>query len=137
MLCIFYPLPDYKIYDPISFFKVSPDNLHPPRLTNINFEEEAVFEALSHLSGNSAPGPDGMQASIFKNCAAELALPLSLVFKKMFMDGFIPASMKRGAVVPIFKGGDKSCPANYRPISLTPILMKVFERIVRREIVTF
>ena len=41
-----------------------PDNLHLPLVANINFEEEAVFEALSCLSGNSAPSPDGMQASI-------------------------------------------------------------------------
>ena len=63
------------------------------QLTNINFVEEAVFEALSHLFGNSAPDQDGMQISIFKNCAAEFATSLSLFFKKMFMDGFIPPSM--------------------------------------------
>ena len=39
------------------------------------------------------------------------------------------------AVVPIHKGGSKSDPANYRPVSLTSVIMKIFERIMRKAIV--
>ena len=46
-------------------------------------------------------------------------------------------SVKRAAIVPIFKSGDKSLPSNYRPISLTPIVMKIFERVIRKQVTQF
>ena len=45
--------------------------------------------------------------------------------------------LKRTAILPVFKISDRSLPAHYRPISLTPILMKIFERIARKQIVNF
>ena len=40
-------------------------------------------------------------------------------------------------VVPIFKKGDKSIPGNYRPISILPIISKLFEKLVNNRIVNF
>jgi len=37
-------------------------------------------------------------------------------------------------VVPIFKNGSKSSPSNYCPVSLTSVVSKVFESIVRESI---
>ena len=42
----------------------------------------------------------------------------------------VPSLLKRAAVVPIYKGGDRSDPSNYRPVSLTTILMKIMEKMV-------
>ena len=50
---------------------------------------------------------------------------------------YIPDILKRAAIVPVYKSGEKSNPINYRPISLTPILMKILERIVRKQVVQF
>ena len=51
-------------------------------------------------------------------------------------EGVLPDSCKTAAVVPIHKGGDKSIPANYRPVSLTSVIVKILERIIRKAIVT-
>ena len=59
------------------------------------------------------------------------------LFNKSLNEGVIPDVLKRAAILPVFKNGDRSIPANYRPISLTPILMKIFERIARKQIVNF
>ena len=53
------------------------------------------------------------------------------------MHGFIPASFKRAAITPVFKSGIKTSPCNYRPISLTSTIIKVFERIVSKQVVAF
>ena len=44
--------------------------------------------------------------------------------------GSFPDSCKIAKVKPLFKKGSKTDPSNYRPISLLPLLSKVFERVV-------
>ena len=72
-----------------------------------------------------------------KKCAIELAVPLQMLFIQSLESGIIPECLKRAAIVPIFKSGDKSLPSNYRPISLTSILMKIFERVIRKQVTQF
>ena len=66
-------------------------------------------------------------SELFSKCASVISEPLASV----------PSLLKRAAVVPIYKGGDRSDPSNYRPVSLTPILMKIMEKIVREKMVAF
>ena len=61
---------------------------------------------------------------------AELAPILQVIFQKSLDSGKLPHIWKEANVSPIFKKGDKSYPANYRPISLTCVLCKVLEHIV-------
>ena len=44
--------------------------------------------------------------------------------------GSFPDACKIAKVKPLFKKGSKTDPSNYRPISLLPLLSKVFERVV-------
>ena len=53
-----------------------------------------------------------------------------MIFQKSLDSGKFPYIWKEANVSPIFKKGDKSDPANYRPISLTCVLCKVLEHIV-------
>ena len=77
-----------------------------------------IIDAISEISASSAPGPDGIQASFWKKCAIELAVPLQMLFIQSLESGIIPECLKRAAIVPIYKSGDKSQPSNYCPISL-------------------
>ena len=62
---------------------------------------------------------------------------LLLIFSHSLSNGVIPDSWKRAAVIPIYKSGDKTVPSNYRPISLTSVICKVLERIIRKQICFF
>ena len=53
---------------------------------------------------------------------------LSKIINKSVSDGIFPDSLKIARVVPIFKDGDVSSVGNYRPISVLPILSKIFEK---------
>ena len=44
---------------------------------------------------------------------------------------------KKAIIIPVYKGGTKSDPVNYCPISLTSVTMKVFERIIKQQIINF
>ena len=55
--------------------------------------------------------------------------------KKSLETGVIPKNFKTGLIVPIFEAGDRHIPKNYRPVTLTSHLIKIFERVVVRKMV--
>ncbi|NQZ52356.1 MAG: hypothetical protein HRT95_19945, partial [Moritella sp.] len=101
---------------------------------DIDFNPYRIKSILLKINPNKAQGPDEIHGSILKNCASTLAKPLSILFGKSYSSGHIPADLKLAHVVPIHKKGSKSNVENYRPISLTSIVMKTFEKIIREEL---
>ena len=69
-------------------------------------------------------------------CSFSLALPLSLLYNKCYNTGLIPNEWKAANVVPVHKKDDKYSVENYRPISLTCLVMKTFEVCIRDEIMS-
>ena len=130
------PDPTKIVLDPNSFF-TNPPVSDTSCLTDINFSESVIIDAIRELSPNSAAGPDGIPSSLLINCASEIAPLLRKLFTASFLKGYIPPSFKRAAIVPIFKSGDKCLPGNYRPISLTSVICKVYERIIRKQVFSF
>ena len=106
-------------------------------LTDITITESIIIDSIRELSPNSAAGPDGIPCSLLLNCAHELAPSLWILFKQSLSSGVIDPSLKGAAIVPVFKSGDRTAPSNYRPISLTSVIIKVLERIIRKQIVAF
>ena len=111
------PSLDHVVEDPESFFGVGV-GIYPGCLASVELGERAVLDYIKDMASSSSPGPDGLHASIFKNCANVLAKPLSIIFKSMFEENYMPSTLKKAAIVPIHRGGDKLSPSNYRPISL-------------------
>jgi hypothetical protein len=58
-----------------------------------------------------------------------------MIWRKSLDTGTMPDSINLADITPIFKGGEKCEPANYRPIALTSHLTKVYERVVRKAII--
>ena len=106
-------------------------------LTDITITESIIIDSIRELSSNSAAGPDGIPCSLLLNCAHELAPSLLILFKQSLSSGVIDPSLKRAAIVPVFKSGDRTAPSNYGPISLTSVIIKVLERIIRKQIFGF
>ena len=71
------------------------------------------------------------------NCTTELALLLLIVFTHSLSSGVVPPSFKLAAITPVFKSGETTAPGNYRPISLSSIISKVLESIIRKQISSF
>jgi len=63
--------------------------------------------------------------------AEEISLPLSLLFQKLYQAGDVPEDWRAANVTPIFKKGKKSEASNYRPVSLTSVLCRVMESIIK------
>ena len=65
-----------------------------------------------------------------KRTADVLAPCLSVVFWRIVRLGSFSACWRQANVTPISKGPPSSSVTNYRPISITSVLSKVFERLV-------
>ena len=101
---------------------------------DIDFSTTRIRKILKNINVNKAPGPDGIHGKVLKNCRESLAYPLSLLFTISYNIGQIPSEWKTANVVPVHKKGTKASVENYRPISLTCLIMKVFERIISDEL---
>ena len=119
--------------------KVPPCNEVSPELGihSINFTCDDIVEAIKEIDVNAASCPDDIPAKVLNRCAEQLAYPLSLIWTKSFEEGAIPGPLKTQFINPIFKKGDRTKAANYRPISLTSHVIKIFERIVRKRIIDY
>jgi len=59
-----------------------------------------------------------------------VAAPLTKIYNKSLNSGCFPLDWKRSNVTPVHKGGSCDSPGNFRPISVVPIVAKIFEKIV-------
>merc|ERR1711972_584068 len=64
-----------------------------------------------------------------------ISKPLALLLRKSIDEGKIPEIFKMAYVTPIHKGGSRQKPEQYRPVSLTSHVMKVFERVIKTKII--
>ena len=104
---------------------------HPsPSLTTFAFTSSEVRRLLFDLDPYGGADPLGMLPLFLKRTANVMALRLSVVFRQLVRLGSFPACWRQANVTPIPKGPSSSSVANYRPISITSVLSKVFERLV-------
>ena len=110
------------------------DNFENDDLSDIEFGTKDIEDAINELDENSSAGPDGLPAIFLKKTKETISLPLTLLLRKSLDEGKIPDIFKLAYVTPIHKGGSKQKPEQYRPVSLTSHVMKVFERVIKKRI---
>ena len=111
----------------------SPGNVENT-LNDIDIDSAMVYKKLKNLNPSKAMGPDGIHPRFLKEASKELSEPLAIIFNKTLKEGVVPQEWKCGQVTPIFKKGSKSTPSNYRPVSLTSVVCKIMESIVREKL---
>jgi hypothetical protein len=104
-------------------------------LSEIRVTPLAVQGKLKDLNPNKSQGPDGIPPRVLKEVSEELSVPLCALFNKSLESGILPEDWKTASVTALFKKGSKQDPGNYRPVSLTCILCKVLESVVRDALV--
>ncbi|KAF2354701.1 Reverse transcriptase domain [Trinorchestia longiramus] len=92
---------------------------------------EEVEEQLSILNPYKSTGPNGLGPRILKETAEVISEPLTNIFNRSLVNGIVPDDWKRANVTPIFKKGIKQIPNNYRPFSLTSVISKTIERLLK------
>lgn len=104
-------------------------------LSTINITVDTVLEKLKKLKKNKSPGPDKIHPRVLHEIAGNISLPLSIIFKTSLQTMSLPKEWKHANITAIFKKGKKTSPSNYRPVSLTCIICKILESIIRDAII--
>ena len=104
-------------------------------MNDIIINNQGIVKLLKNLNPHKATVPDGIPARLLKETAAEIAPAITLLYQASLNQGTVPSAWKRALVVPIFKKGNRSSPANYRPISLTAIPSKLCEHVIHSAII--
>jgi hypothetical protein len=117
------PLPEpphYQFSEPIEDFEITVD---------------CVRKVLEKLNPSKAAGPDGLSPMTLSKVADILALPITILFRRFLDLGQVPQEWRSAQVTPIFKKGSRLQASNYCPVSLTCVLCKAMETLVRQQIV--
>ena len=96
-----------------------------------------IKKQLLKLNIFKSSGLDGVHQKLLKSLAYDdnFVEAVTQLFQKCSETGSLPLVWKSVSVVALFKKGVKSDPLNYRPVSLTCILCKVYEKLVREHFI--
>ena len=89
-----------------------------------------VTKIIKNLASKNSSGHDGISARFIKRILETITPPLTHIINQSLCTGIFPDRLKIAKVIPLFKKGDQHILDNYRPISLLPVISKVFEKIV-------
>ena len=95
-----------------------------------NFHQTSIHEItkiIKHLKNSNSIGWDNIPTNKLKTNVMTLAPILSNLINKSLAQGLFPQSLKRAKILPMFKSKDKLNMANYRPISILPVICKVHD----------
>ena len=110
------------------------EEMYRTEIRDIIISRTDIQTRLEKLNVNKSCGPDNMHPFVLQKTASETCKPLEIIFKKSMESGECPTDWRSANVTPIHKKGDRTDPSNYRPVSLTSQVCKIFETIVRKHL---
>ncbi len=60
-----------------------------------------------------------------------------MIFNQSIKEGKFPNQLKVAYVIPIHKAESKLIPSNYRPISILPVISKIFEQLLHSRLIYY
>ena len=94
-------------------------------------------EALSSLKLSRSSGSDNIPSVALHAASSSLSTPVCSILNSSLNSSTFPSVWKTALVRPLHKSGDRSCPSNYRPISILPAASKLLEKCVQGQLTTY
>ena len=89
-----------------------------------------VQAVLCRTNARKAAGPDGIPGRVLRACAVQLTGVLTDIFNLSLAQAVVPMCFKSTTIVPVPKHSSAVSLNDFRPVALTSIIMKCFERLV-------
>ena len=100
-------------------------------------DENEIRKVINNLDIKKAGPVDGISNKVIKCLIDFIVKPLEYIFDLAISEVVFPTHFKKTIIVPIYKSGEKKLITNYRPISLTSGIAKIFEKILKCRLVTY
>ena len=98
---------------------------------------ELVAKKIKAMKENKSPGVDGIPPKLLMETVEQISIPLARVFNLSLKEGVVPFEWKEANIIPLFKKGSRNKSENYRPVSLTSVICKLLERLIKDHMVDF
>ncbi len=108
----------------------TPPATHVSPTPAIQFSEDDVRQVFRKNKTRKAPGQDGVTPACLKTCTDQLAPIFTQIFNRSLELCKVPSCFKRSTIIPILKKPKMTGLNDYRPVALTSVAMKSFERLV-------
>ena len=92
------------------------------------------MQLISKLKSKDTKGHDLISNNLLKAIKHEIVKPLTFIINQSLKTGTFPDRLKVARVRPLFKKGDNQLITNYRPISILPLLSKIFEKVMHMQL---
>lgn len=89
-----------------------------------------VEQQIQRMKRDKACGPDGLTPGVFSMLPPHWILSLVTLFNNVFFSGQYPISWTRAKMCTVFKKGDRLSPNNYRGISVTNSITKLYDMVM-------
>lgn len=110
---------------------------HDSFTTFTEVTEVEVERLLANLDPSKATGSDRIPAYFLKISSRQISADLCKLINSILRTGEIPEAYKFAHITPVYKTGDPTSAGNYRPVSLLPILSKLLEKVVAKQLSAF
>ncbi|KAM9414192.1 uncharacterized protein ACWYII_025639 isoform 1-T1 [Salvelinus alpinus] len=122
-----------------TFFARFEDNTVPltrptTKTCGLSFTAAEVSKTFKRVNPRKAAGPDGIPSRVLRACADQLAGVFTDIFNQSLAQSAVPTCFKRATIVPVPKKAKVTELNDYRPVALTSVIMKCFERLVKDHI---
>ncbi|KAI5635933.1 reverse transcriptase (RNA-dependent DNA polymerase) domain-containing protein [Phthorimaea operculella] len=97
----------------------------------------SIHKIIRGIKTNKSPGIDSIRPIDIKSIAEKISEAIACLINTSIKTGKYPVDLKTGIVRPIYKKGSKQEYGNYRPITILPIVDKIFEKYVGDQIRKF
>ena len=98
---------------------------------------EMIAKHIKKMKDSTSPGVEGIPPKLLKEIVEQISTPLAKVFNLSLEEGIVPSEWKEANITPLFKKGSRNKPDNYRPVSLTSVVCKLLETLIRDHMVEF
>ena len=89
-----------------------------------------VLKLINKLKPKTSFGHDGLSSIMLKDIALSVSPIITCIINQSLCTGIFPESLKIAKIIPIYKKENQHITDNYRPVSLLPIISKIFEKVV-------
>ena len=97
-------------------------------------DNNATMHIIKNTKISTSKGQDRISSELLKLITNDISKCITVIINQSLTFGIFPNSLKIAKVTPIFKKENNKLITNYRPISVLPVISKIFETVIHEQL---